>query len=274
MSTNSLLDKVAVITGGISGIGYACAVRFAEEGASLVLADLVFEEDLNKGVEVAQQLQADYGVEVIFVATDVTQEADVEALGAAVMDRFGRVDAVIAAAGIASGSPAGGAALEPTDDQDANLIINKPLSSWQKVLDVNLTGVMLTNKIMARLMIDAGIKGTIVNIASVAARQPLVNAADYCVSKAGVEMLTKVLSLELMPHEIRVNAIGPGFVETPMTAELRSDNDGNMMAMSMTPMARYGKPQEIAETALFLSTPASAYFAGQILFPAGGMFTG
>ena len=86
MSTNSLINKVAVITGGISGIGYACAERFAEEGASLVLADLVFDEDLNKGAEVAQQLQADYGVEVIFVATDVTQEADVEALGAAVMD--------------------------------------------------------------------------------------------------------------------------------------------------------------------------------------------
>jgi len=124
------------------------------------------------------------------------------------------------------------------------------------------------------LMIADGIKGIIVNIASVAARRPLVNAADYCVSKAGVEMLTKVLSLELIPHEIRVNAIGPGFVETPMTANLRSDNEGNTMAMSMTPMARYGKPEEIAETALFLSTPASSYFTGQILFPAGGMHTG
>ena len=86
-------------------------------------------------------------------------------------------------------------------------------------------------------------------------------------------MLTKVLSLELMPHEIRVNSIGPGFVETPMTANLRSDNEGNMMAMSMTHMARYGKPAEIANTALFLSTDASSYYAGQILFPAGGMLT-
>jgi NAD(P)-dependent dehydrogenase (short-subunit alcohol dehydrogenase family) len=274
MSSNSLTNKVAVITGGISGIGYACAVRFAEEGASLVLVDLALDEQPDKGSEVARQLQADYGVEVIFVATDVTQEADVEALGAAVLDRFGRVDAVIAAAGIASGSRPAGATLDADADPDENLIINKPLASWQKVLDVNLTGVMLTNKVMARLMIDASIKGTIVNIASVAARQPLVNAADYCVSKAGVEMLTKVLSLELMPHEIRVNSIGPGFVETPMTASLRSENEGNMMAMSMTPMARYGKPEEIAETALFLSTPASSYFTGQILFPAGGMFTG
>jgi NAD(P)-dependent dehydrogenase (short-subunit alcohol dehydrogenase family) len=247
-------------------------VRFAEEGASLVLADLQLDEQPAKGVEMATKLQADYGVDVIFVATDVTREADVEALGGAVLDRFGRVDAVVAAAGIASGSrPAVGTA---DADPDENLIINKPLANWQMVLDVNLTGVMLTNKVMARLMIDAGIKGTIVNIASVAARQPLVNAADYCVSKAGVEMLTKVLSLELMPHEIRVNSIGPGFVETPMTANLRSENEGNMMAMSMTPMARYGKPEEIAETALFLSTPASSYFAGQILFPAGGMFTG
>jgi NAD(P)-dependent dehydrogenase (short-subunit alcohol dehydrogenase family) len=269
MIEKQMTNKVAVITGGTSGIGFACACRFAEEGAKLVLADL-FED---KGAESVARLQADYGAEAIFVQTDVTSESAVEALGAATLAKFGRVDSVVAAAGIASGSVTPGAVVDPNADPEAGHVINKPLSNWLKVLEVNLTGVMLTNKVMARLMIEGGVKGTIVNIASVAARRPLVGAADYCVSKAGVEMLTKVLSLELMPHEIRVNSIGPGFVETPMTANLRSDNEGNMMAMSMTPMARYGKPAEIANTALFLSTDASSYYAGQILFPAGGMFT-
>jgi len=261
-----MLNKVAVITGGTSGIGYACACRFAEEGAKLVLADLFTD----KGAESVASLKAEYGADVIFVQTDVTSEAAVEALGAATLAKYGRVDAVIAAAGIASGRVG---EPDPNADPEAGYIINKPLENWLKVLEVNLTGVMLTNKVMARLMIEGGTKGTIVNIASVAARRPLLGAADYCVSKAGVEMLTKVLSVELMAHEIRVNAIGPGFIETPMTANLRSDNEGNMMAMSMTPMARYGKPVEIANTALFLSTAESSYFAGQILFPAGGMFT-
>ena len=269
MSGNRMLNKVAVITGGTSGIGYACACRFAAEGAKLVLADLFAD----KGAESVASLQAEYGADVIFVQTDVTSEAATEALGAATLAKFGRVDAVIAAAGIASDSATDEAQADADVDPEAGHVINKPLENWLKVLEVNLTGVMLTNKVMARLMIEGGVKGTIVNIASVAARRPLVGAADYCVSKAGVEMLTKVLSLELMPHEIRVNSIGPGFVETPMTANLRSENEGNMMAMGMTPMARYGKPVEIANTALFLSTDESSYYAGQILFPAGGMFT-
>lgn len=270
MADKKMLNKIALITGGTSGIGFACACRFAAEGAKLVLADLFAD----KGAEAVAKLEAEYGADVLFVPTDVTLEADMQALGEAIRNTYGRVDAVIAAAGIASGNNPAGTTVEPNPDPEANMVINKPLASWQKVLDVNLTGVMLTNKVMARLMIDTGVQGTIVNIASVAARRPLPGAADYCVSKAGVEMLTKVLSVELMPYGIRVNAIGPGFIETPMTANLRSDNEGNMMVMAMTPMARYGRAEEIASTALFLSTAESSYFGGQILFPAGGMFTG
>ncbi|MFT4714554.1 MAG: NAD(P)-dependent dehydrogenase (short-subunit alcohol dehydrogenase family), partial [Candidatus Azotimanducaceae bacterium] len=116
--------------------------------------------------------------------------------------------------------------------------------------------------------------GSIVNIASVAAKRPLLGAADYCVSKAGVAMLTQVMAAELSQLNVRVNAIGPGFIETPMTQNIRAENEGNMMVMSMTPMGRYGLPIEIANTALFLLSDESSYFSGQTLFPAGGMFTG
>jgi len=261
--------KVIVITGGASGIGFACAKRLADEGASIVLGDLFAEQ----GEAAAETIRRDHGAEAIFVKTDVTLEVEQEALGRAVMESFGQVDGVVAAAGISNANYFEEAS-QNEDSMDAGHVINKATADWQKVLDVNLTGVMLTNKVMAKLMIEAQSQGSIVNIASVAAKRPLIGAADYCVSKAGVSMLTQVMAAELSHLNIRVNAIGPGFIETPMTRNIRADNEGNMMVMSMTPMGRYGLPIEIANTALFLLSDESSYFSGQTLFPAGGMFTG
>ena len=269
-TTGRLQDKVIVITGGASGIGYACAKRLVDEGAKVILADLFPEQ----GEAAAEAIRAMLpGAEAVFVKTDVTSEDEQEALGLATLNRFGRVDGVIAAAGISNANY-----FEERGDEpralDAGHVINKATADWQKVLDVNLTGVMLTNKVMARLMIESETHGSIVNIASVAAKRPLLGAADYCVSKAGVAMLTQVMAAELSQLNVRVNAIGPGFIETPMTQNIRAENEGNMMVMSMTPMGRYGLPIEIANTALFLLSDESSYFSGQTLFPAGGMFTG
>ena len=267
--TGRVAGKVIVITGGASGIGLACAKRLAVEGASLVLADL-FVDQGEAAVEVIQGISS---AKVQFVKTDVTSEEEQISLGQATIEEFGRVDGVVAAAGISNANY-----FEERDyesrEPDAGHVINKATSDWQKVLDVNLTGVMLTNKVMAKLMVESGIPGSIVNIASVAAKRPLVGAADYCVSKAGVAMLTQVLAAEMSQLNVRVNAIGPGFIETPMTQNIRADNEGNMMVMSMTPMGRYGLPVEIANTALFLLSDESSYFSGQTLFPAGGMYTG
>ena len=267
--TGRVAGKVIVITGGASGIGLACAKRLAAEGASLVLADL-FVDQGEAAVEVIQGISS---AKVQFVKTDVTSEEEQIALGQATIEEFGRVDGVVAAAGISNANY-----FEERDyesrEPDAGHVINKATSDWQKVLDVNLTGVMLTNKVMAKLMVESGTPGSIVNIASVAAKRPLVGAADYCVSKAGVAMLTQVLAAEMSQLNVRVNAIGPGFIETPMTQNIRADNEGNMMVMSMTPMGRYGLPVEIANTALFLLSDESSYFSGQTLFPAGGMYTG
>ena len=267
--TGRVAGKVIVITGGASGIGLACAKRLAAEGASLVLADL-FVDQGEAAVEVIQGISS---AKVQFVKTDVTSEEEQIALGQATIEGFGCVDGVVAAAGISNANY-----FEERDyesrEPDAGHVINKATSDWQKVLDVNLTGVMLTNKVMAKLMVESGTPGSIVNIASVAAKRPLVGAADYCVSKAGVAMLTQVLAAEMSQLNVRVNAIGPGFIETPMTQNIRADNEGNMMVMSMTPMGRYGLPVEIANTALFLLSDESSYFSGQTLFPAGGMYTG
>ena len=267
--TGRVAGKVIVITGGASGIGLACAKRLAAEGASLVLADL-FVDQGEAAVEVIQGISS---AKVQFVKTDVTSEEEQIALGQATIEGFGCVDGVVAAAGISNANY-----FEERDyesrEPDAGHVINKATSDWQRVLDVNLTGVMLTNKVMAKLMVESGTPGSIVNIASVAAKRPLVGAADYCVSKAGVAMLTQVLAAEMSQLNVRVNAIGPGFIETPMTQNIRADNEGNMMAMSMTPMGRYGLPVEIANTALFLLSDESSYFSGQTLFPAGGMYTG
>ena len=267
--TGRVAGKVIVITGGASGIGLACAKRLAVEGASLVLADLFVDQ----GEAAVEAIQGISSAKVQFVKTDVTSEEEQIALGQATIEGFGRVDGVVAAAGISNANY-----FEERDyesrEPDAGHVINKATSDWQKVLDVNLTGVMLTNKVMAKLMVESGTPGSIVNIASVAAKRPLVGAADYCVSKAGVAMLTQVLAAEMSQLNVRVNAIGPGFIETPMTQNIRADNEGNMMAMSMTPMGRYGLPVEIANTALFLLSDESSYFSGQTLFPAGGMYTG
>jgi len=258
-------DKVAVITGGASGIGRACAERFVEEGATVVLGDL----NLERAVEAAGSIEA-HGGTAHAVQIESTSPADNETLMRTAMDKYGRLDVVVAAAGVSHSGYVSGEVI-PREHLG---LINQDPASWQRVIDVNLTGVMLTNQHAARLMIEAGNGGSIVNIASVAAKVPLRGGADYCVSKAGVAMLTKVFALEMVEHDIRVNAIGPGFVATPMTAGAQQTQEGMERMRGMTPMDRLGEPVEIANTALFLASNQSSYTTGQIMFPAGGMHVG
>jgi NAD(P)-dependent dehydrogenase (short-subunit alcohol dehydrogenase family) len=264
-----LQDRVALVTGGASGIGRASALRFAEEGAHVVIADLNPE----RGAEVVAAVKA-LGRRAAFVRTDTSSAADCDALAEAVVSQFGRLDALVAAAGISHALYVSGESTERMQaDRSAAFIVNKPIEYWEKVLAVNLTGVMLTNRAVAKKMLEGGRPGSIVNIASGAAKIPIPGAADYCVSKAGVWMLTKCLALELAPH-IRVNAIGPGFIETPMTASMRSDEERVRNMISTTPVGRLGQPEDIANTALFLSSDEASFYTGEILFPDGGLFTG
>jgi len=265
VANDQMRDKVAVITGGASGIGRACAQRFAEEGARVVLGDI----NLDAAVETAAQIEAG-GSTAFAVRLDAASPSDNVAMIQAALDKYGRVDAVVAAAGLSHAGYVSGEA----NARSTVGLLEQSADDWQRVMDVNLTGVMLVNQAAAQAMIDGGTSGTIVNIASVAAKVPLRGAVDYCVSKAGVLMLTKAFALEMTDYNIRVNAIGPGFIETPMTARMSAQNEGLERMMSMTPMGRLGAVDDIANSALFLSTEQSSYITGQILHPAGGMYTG
>ena len=264
--------KVAVVTGGASGMGREASIRLAREGAAVVVAGLPDDE---RGEETVQLISGEGG-RAIYCGADVSRERSCEAMAQTAIDEFGRLDLCLAAAGIShagyiSGELAEG---EPLLGGAHRYILHKPVEYWEKVLAVNLTGVMLTNRAVIRRMADAGNGGAIVNISSGAAKVPIRGLGDYCVSKAGVWMLTKVLALETAPDGIRVNAIGPGVIDTPMTAALTSDEERRQRRIEAIPLRRLGEPADIAEAALFLLSDAASYITGQILHPDGGIFTG
>jgi NAD(P)-dependent dehydrogenase (short-subunit alcohol dehydrogenase family) len=264
-----LEGKVAVVTGGASGIGRACAIRFAREGADVVIADLSAER---AGATLDEVRAA--GRRGVAVACDVSREGDCEALADRAVEEFGRIDVLVAAAGILHARYVSGDEATAEREREAGHVVSKPLEYWEKVLAVNLTGTMLTDRAVARRMVAAGRPGAIVNIASAAAVMPLPGSSDYCVSKAGVAMLTKVLALELAGHGIRVNAIGPGVIATPMIAATLADEARRRRVEEDTPLGRLGEPEDIAATALFLVSDESSFMTGQVLFPTGGRFTG
>ena len=265
-----LLDnKVAVITGGISGLGRASALRYAAEGARVVVADINAERGANAAAEMSAG-----GASIEFIQVDVTSKESQQALFGDVVTRYGQVDTVLAAAGVSSSGYISGEVSEVEADPEERMFHNRMLEDWEKVMAVNVTGVMLTNQMAIKHMLAKGNAGSIVNIASIAGRRPLPGASDYCVSKAAVIMLTQTVATEYSTSNIRVNAIGPGFIETPMTANIRQSPEWMDTVMQMTPMQRMGQANEIASTALFLASEESSYFTGQTLFPNGGMFTG
>lgn len=261
----ALENKIAVVTGGASGIGRATAVRFAREGAHVVLGDV---QDAGETVRLVEET----GRKATFVRTDTTSEADCDALVAAAVSEFGRVDVGVAAAGIATAAGMSNAEVR-ADGGDATHLVNLPTEAFRRVLDVNVLGVMMTDRALARQMLAQGDGGSIVNIASSAAKIPLAGAAPYCTSKAGVWMLTKVLGLELATTGVRVNAVGPGYTATPMIAGIEDNEAAYSSAMSITPMKRLGTPEEQANAVLWLASDESSFVTGQMLHPAGGQFT-
>jgi NAD(P)-dependent dehydrogenase (short-subunit alcohol dehydrogenase family) len=257
-----LADKVALITGGASGIGRACALLFAAEGAAVCVAD----RDQAGAAETAKRLEQ-AGRRASALRVDTTDEAANDAMVERCVAALGAVDILVAAAGV--GSPR-----QPEAGEDQpHTVLGVPTSQFRAVLDVNLYGVLFSNRAAARWMVARARGGSIVNLGSIMSKMPSPGGA-YSVSKAGVWMLTKCLAQELAPHGIRVNAIGPGFIETPMTATLRASEARSRWAMKMTPMGRYGKPEEVASAALFLASDESAFFTGEILHPSGGVFVG
>lgn len=277
--TARLANKVAVITGGSNGIGRACAERFAQEGAQIVIADLQPEP----GRAAVAELEAG-GHEALYVELEAASPEANEAMAQAALERFGTIDVVVTAAGVSNGDYRSGdvegqlkrmaQAAEASELNPAASLTELDIDDWRRVLDVNLTGTLLAIQSTASVMVDQETKGSIVTIASIAARDPLWGSPSYPVSKAGVWMLTKNAARTLAPLGIRVNSIGPGFIDTNMTAAFDQTDGYHDYVIAGTPMGRKGKPSEIASVALFLASDDASYVTGELIHPDGGWFTG
>ena len=267
--------KVAVVTGGANGIGRACCERFAEEGADIVVADV--SDDA--GVETVALVEK-LGRRAVYVRCDATSAVDNDAVMARAVSDLGGVDILVTAAGITHASYESGNMQREIEyvGELGDLIVDParmfseiPMDDWQRVIDVNLTGTYLAMRAAVAPMRARG-GGAIVTIASIASKQPEAGPVAYSVSKAGVWMLTKQGAHALAGIGVRVNAVGPGFIETHMTQILRDTGIFDPV-LATIPMQRMGTPREVANTVLFLAGDDSSYFTGELLHPDGGFYT-
>ena len=236
-----LAGQVALVTGAASGIGAAVARRFADEGAAVVGADLA-------------EVPAAPGIEPR--ALDVAEPASVEAAVAAVLERHGRVDCLVHAAGIGRDIP----------------FLETPLDVFDRIMAVNLRGTFLVGQAVARAMRDAG-KGAIVNIASVAGLRGSVGRTAYGGSKGGVVVMSQAMAVDLAPFGIRVNVVAPGPVETPMVAAMH-DAAIRTAWKRQIPLRRYGEAREVAAACLFLVSEEASFVTGHVLAVDGGFAGG
>ncbi|MFA5023809.1 MAG: SDR family oxidoreductase [Patescibacteria group bacterium] len=237
-----LNNKVAVVTGASSGLGLAIANLFMAEGAKVIFADLK---------EAGLELDA---AKAVFIHCDVSKKEDVEALMTAVMTKFSRLDIFVNNAGIDSS----GGILETTDE------------TWEKTLAVDLTGVFYGTRAAGKLMKEKGIKGSIINIGSIAGLVGFNNTLAYGTAKGGVIQLTRAAALDLAPYGIRINAIAPGVIATNMTKDYLNNPDFKKMVETNTPLGYVGEANDIAQAALYLASDDSRYVTGAILPVDGG----
>ena len=248
-----LSERNALVTGAAQGIGYGCARRFLQEGARVLLADV----DADKGEEAAKTLAGEFGDRdrVVFCHCDVGDRASVDAAVARAVDAWGGIDIAVANAAIVH-------AADFLDIDEAD---------FERVLNINLTGIYRTGQAVARAMVDGGRKGSIVNMSSINAQVALPNQVPYCVAKGGIQQLTRVMALSLAPHGIRVNAVGPGSIGTDMLRSvLSSDPQAREKVLSRTPLGRLGEVEEIAAVTAFLASSDASYVTGQTLYADGG----
>jgi len=249
-----LKDKVAIITGAGSGQGEAAAKLFAREGAKVVIAE--WNEQGGKRVE--EEIVA-AGHEAIFMKTDVSNEDNVRRVINEVVEKFGRIDVLFNNAGIG---------FSARSRYRMASLIDTPLEDWNNILGINLNGVYLMSKYTLPIMIKQN-GGSIVNNSSLNGILGVTGADAYSASKGGVIALTRVMAVDYGKHNIRVNCICPGAINTPMIAEVLSD-ENIAKNYDSGPLGRVGKPEEIAYAALFLSSDESSYITGLIMPVDGG----
>ncbi len=241
-----LSGKTALITGAARGIGRAIALRFAAEGANLLLCDLNLESLRAVAAEAGSK-----GVRTLARQTDVAVREQVQRFVDDGISEFGMIHAVVNNAGIFFNAP-----FEQTTDEQ-----------YDRIMAVNVKSVFLVSQIMIRQWLRHEIKGAIVNLASIGAAVAFVDSSAYCTTKGAVAAMTRCIALEYGPRGIRANSIAPGIVDTPM---LPSQEDSERWANTAIPLRRLGDPKDVAEVALFLASDESRYITGEMIFVDGG----
>ncbi|GAA4842012.1 SDR family oxidoreductase [Paenibacillus vulneris] len=239
-------DKAAVVTGGASGIGEMTVRLFAAEGAKIVIADFA-----DRGQELSKELNQQ-GYDTLFVKTDVTQEEQVRNMVEQTVKQYGKLDILFANAGIAKDAPAHELSLE----------------SWQKTIDINLTGVFLCDKYAIGQMLSQDTGGVIVNCGSIHSHAGKAGVTAYSSAKGGVKLLTQTLGVTYAKNHIRVNAVCPGYIDTPLISGRTEAVNEHLI--SLHPMGRLGKPEEVAKAVLFLASEDASFITGTSLLIDGG----
>jgi glucose 1-dehydrogenase len=250
-----LAGKVAIVTGAAQGIGRACAARLAREGAAVALCDV------NAGAvaETARAIELGGG-KAIYVPCDVAKAGDIDGAVDATLKVFGHIDVLVNNAGILDDAP----------------FLDLSVDEFDRVLGVNLRGAFLMAQAVARQMVKQapaaeGVSaGAIVNMSSINERFGLPDHVAYSVSKGGISQLTKAMAVALAPHGIRVNAVGPGTIDTPILAGVIKDKAFRAKVLSRTPLGRFGRPEEIAAIVAWLASDEASYVTGTTLFADGG----
>ena len=249
MNVFSLEERRALITGGSRGIGLGIARRFAEAGADVILI-----ARQKSGLEDARQLIEGMGRQVGIYAFDLSKVDRIQGVFDTIVAQEGPVDLLVNAAGMSQRGAAQAISLE----------------EWSKVMTLNVTSVFALSQAFAHQRILLGEPGKIINIASLMSEGVRPTTAAYATSKGGIRQLTKALAVDWAGHGIHVNAIGPGYIKTPMTRPLYEDPKFDAWVKRRTPLGRWGMPDDIATAAVFLASEAADFITGQVLYVDGG----
>jgi glucose 1-dehydrogenase len=246
-----LQQKVAIVTGAATGIGQAIAFAFAAEGTAVGIDYVGKSEPAANTLEKITKANG----RAITIEADVSDRAQVQNLVEQTVRKFGRLDILVNNAGIEFKRP----------------FLDFPADQWHKIIAVNLTGPWLCAQAAARQMVKQGGGGRIINISSVHEDLPMPTNAAYCAAKGGLRMLMRTIAVELAPHQITVNNIGPGAIYTPIDKDVEADSTLEKELLSEIPLGRWGRPDEVAELAVYLASDAAAYITGSTHFIDGGM---